>query len=253
MTRTNALLETVGNLDLDAVMGSLDEDGYCVIPNAISPERADEARAALDRLRQAEHQPAHDEARQQRVGRIAVKDPIFRELMTHPVTVGLWQRWLGEDVICSTWSGNTVLPGREAFGWHADFPYWAMTSPWPSGNLTGQTIWMLDDFTEENGATGVVPGSHRKLHRPDNPKQWRDDAKIVTGSRGSVAVFHGALWHTVRPNRTDQPRSCLLGMYIRPVFLTQEDMRGQLADINDPTDLERQLMGEHQWQPSDVE
>jgi ectoine hydroxylase-related dioxygenase (phytanoyl-CoA dioxygenase family) len=187
------------------------------------------------------------------VGRIAVKHPVFLDLMCHPVVVGVWKRWLGEDVICSTWTANTIYPGHASIGWHADYPYWAMTPPWPAGRLTGQTIWMLDDFTEENGGTGVVPFSHRALVPPDRSGEWREEAEIVTGVRGSIVVLHGALWHTARPNRTDRPRSGLLGMYIRPCCVPMEDMRGQLAEIPEPSDLVRQLMGANQRQPRDVE
>ena len=61
------------------------------------------------------------------------------------------------------------------------------------------------------------------------------------GVRGGVAIAHGAYWHTVRPNKT--ARSCLLGMYIRPCFIAQEDMRGQLAEIEDPSEEVKQLWG----------
>ena len=61
--------------------------------------------------------------------------------------------------------------------------------------------------------------------------------------RGSVLVMHGANWHTARPNRSDAPRSALLGMYTRPIYLTQEDMPAQLADLDNPSELVRQLMG----------
>ena len=169
--------------------------------------------------------------------------------------VAVWQKYLGADVICSTWSGNTVFPGHAAYDWHADYPYWAMTPPWPAGNFTGQTIWLLDDFTEENGGTGVIPHSHRKLHPPDPATRRgpRDDAEILQARRGSVVLLHGGLWHSARPNRSDSPRSALLGMYIRPVCVPMENMRGQLETIakdGPVSDLARQLLGANQRQPS---
>jgi ectoine hydroxylase-related dioxygenase (phytanoyl-CoA dioxygenase family) len=238
--------------DTASTIAEINDRGYSIIPNVISPEQADEVRGILEELRLAEMKPEYLEVKAQRVGRIAVKNPIFRDLMCHPTIVKLWQTWLGEDMICSTWSGNTILPGNESMGWHADFPYWSMKAPWPAGILTGQTIWMLDDFTVENGGTGVVPYSHLKLESPDRPYEWHDDGEIITGTRGSVAVLHGALWHTPRPNASDQSRSALLGMYIRPSLLTQENMRGQLADIPDASPLLQQLMGANVWHPKDV-
>lgn len=239
--------------ETDEILAALDDRGYAVIPSVISPDEADEAREVLEGFLRAEMKESHRTGKAQRVGRIAVKHPIFLELMCHPVIVDIWKRWLGPDMICSTWTGNTYYPGHDRIGWHADYPYWALQLPWPTGNFTGQTIWMLDDFREENGATGVVPYSQRLLRPPDNADAWRDDGVVLTGVRGSVAVLHGAMWHTGRPNTTDKPRSCLLGMYIRPHCLPMEHMRGQLAEIEHPSELAKQLLGANQRQPGDVE
>lgn len=238
--------------DVDAIVRTMDETGYCLIPGVISPQHADEARSILEGFLAQERNETNRRACHQRVAKIALKHRVFLDLMCHELIVSIWKKFLGEDVICSTWTGNTIYPGNSSYHWHADFPYWALALPWPTGNLAGQTIWMLDDFTDENGGTGVVPYSHRKLHPPPDRDKWRDDAKIVTGVRGSVMVAHGAFWHTSRPNRTDRPRSALLGMYMRPCLVTQEDMRGQLAQLKDASPIARQLLGEKQYQPKDV-
>ena len=154
--------------------------------------------------------------------------------------------------MCSTWTSNTLYPGHTTLGWHSDHPYWTLSKPWPEGQFAGQTIWMLDDFTPENGATAVVPGSHKLLRPPENIRVWNPDGEILIGSKGSVVFMHGATWHTARPNTTSIPRTCLLGMYIRPHCLPQENMRGQLADIPDPAPLVEQLMGGNQRQPQDI-
>ena len=237
-------------VDIDAVISEIEDRGYCLLPDVISPEEADEARAALEGLLEAE---IDDDARQrkhQRVGGIAHKDPVFLELMCHPLIVALWKRYLGDDIMCSSWTANTIYPGHDAIGWHADYPFWSVKPPWPPGRFAGQTMWLLDDFTEENGATGAMPFSHRKGHPPDAPTdRWRPDGEILTGRRGSVAVAHGAWWHTSRPNRSSRPRSCLLGMYLMPWFIPQEDMRSQLARIEDPSDLVTQLLCGNQHAP----
>jgi len=240
------------NIDLTDICHSLDDQGYAVIPSVISKEKAEAARHIVESLLKEEIQDHHRDSCAQRIGRIAVKHPIFVELMCHPMIMEIWQTWLGKDMICSTWTSNTYYPGHASIGWHADYPYWALEQPWPGGNFTGQTIWMLDDFSEENGATGVVPGSHKLLRPPDASDQWNDEGLVLTGTRGSVAVLHGALGHTGRPNTTDSARSCLLGMYIRPHCLPMEDMRGQLDEVDDPSELVTQIMGGNQRQPQDV-
>jgi ectoine hydroxylase-related dioxygenase (phytanoyl-CoA dioxygenase family) len=239
--------------DVDAIIQQIDERGYCTVANVISSEKTAEARAALHALLEDEKTEATRQTCTQRVGRIAVKDPIFLELMCHPLVLDVWKKYLGNDIICSSWSANTMYPGQQDIGWHADYPYWSLQPPWPTGNFAGQTLWMLDDFTEENGATGGIPFSHRKSHPPDEPHStWREDGEILTGARGSVVFAHGAWWHTARPNTTQQPRSCLLGMYLMPWFIPQEDMRGQLEELENPSEQVQQLMCGKQHQPRDV-
>jgi hypothetical protein len=238
--------------NIDALVAEIDDRGFAVIPGLITLEEADAARVALDELRLAENPGAEAACGSQRVGRIAVKHQIFRDLMVHPTIVALWRAWLGNDMVCSTWSGNTLFPGNTTLEWHADYPYWAMQEPWPAGKLTGQTIWMLDDFYADNGATGVVPYSHHRLAAPQNIRAERSDAEILTGVRGSVAVLHGALWHSARANCSTQPRSALLGMYIRPALTPMENMRGQLSDIEAPGELLAQVMGANAFVPKDV-
>ncbi len=239
--------------DIDTIIAEVDERGFCIVPNVISEEKADQARTALHTLLDAEITEQTREARTQRVGQIAVKHPIFLELLCNPFVLAVWQRMLGDDIMCSSWSANTVYPGHDRIGWHSDYPYWSLKPPWPAGNFAGQTVWMLDDYTEENGATAAIPYSHKKAHPPDEPKtEWRDDGEIFLGKRGSVVFAHGAWWHTARPNRTDQSRSCLLGMYLMPWFIPQEDMRAQLEQLENPSELAQQLLCGKQHSPNTV-
>ena len=240
--------------DYQSIMTNLDEVGFHLVPSVISTEKADEARMVLEEILHNEATEQTLNAKTQRVGRIAVKHPIFVELMSHPTIVSLWRKYLGDDMVCSTWSGNTVYPDATAINWHSDYPYWSIQPPYPPGRLAGQTIWLLNDLTEENGATAMLPKSHLKgtPPPPELKNQWLDDGKILTGKRGDVIVMHGACWHTARPNQTDQIRSVLLGMYMRPWFIPQEDMRSQLAELENPSDLVSHLMCANQREPRNV-
>lgn len=240
-------------LDVSGIVAEIRRQGYCVVPSVIAPETADEARAALERLLEAEMTDKIRAAKTQRVGGIAFKDPIFAELLENPLIVNVWQAFLeDDDIVCSTWSANTSYPGYDDYHWHADYPYWWINQPWPLDKVCGQTILMLDDFSEENGGTGYMPGSHLKgcMPPPEWKTQWPAEAKILTGRRGSALFFHGALWHSARPNRSDRARSALLGMYTRPFFLQMEDMLAQLARVENPSEMLRQLMGAKRYQPS---
>ena len=240
--------------DVGRIIAELDERGYCVIPSVISVEKAHQARTILERILADEGNELSRRKRTQRVGRIAVKHPIFLELMAHPLIVAIWRRYLDEDMICSTWTANTTFPGYSRYGWHPDWPYQRLNQPWPTDRISGQTMWLLNDFSAENGGTGIIPYSHRKGHRPppEMASDWHSDGEILTGIRGSVMVMHGATWHTARPNTSEAARSALLGMYARPIYVTQEDMRAQMADLDSPSELVRQLMGANQHQPGVV-
>lgn len=241
------------DLDLDAVVAQIDERGYCVVENVIPPEVVAQARAVLMDLVHAEATDAARQARTQRVGEIAVKHQVFRDLLCNETVLSVWRRFVGEDIYCSSWSANIAYPGFAQYGWHVDYPYWSIKPPWPLDFIAGQTIWMLDDFTAANGATGIVPFSHRFGHPPEAPTDcWRDDGVVLEGKAGSIALGHGAWYHSARPNTTDEYRCCLLGMYLKPCLIPQEDMHAQLEKIEEPSDLVRQLMGGNQHRPRNV-
>ena len=240
-------------IDIERIVKTVDERGFVVVPNVISTELADQARTLVHGYLENEASEATRQAKTQRVGQLAVKHQLFRDLMCHPTVMAVWERFLGPDFYCSTWSANTAYPEYGHIGWHVDYPYWSVQQPWPPGNITGQTVWLLDDFTEENGATGAVPYSHRLGEPPAAPTdQWRDDGEILLGPRGSIAFAHGAWYHTARPNTTDQSRTVLLGMYLKPCFIPQEDMHGQLAQIDNPSDVVKKIMGSKQHSPRNV-
>jgi ectoine hydroxylase-related dioxygenase (phytanoyl-CoA dioxygenase family) len=128
-----------------------------------------------------------------------------------------------------------------------DYPYWALRPPYPTWNLAAHALWMLDDFTEDNGAIGIIPRSHRRDYPPDiNPGEWPSDAVIATGAKGSVILAHGAYWHTARPNTSASTRSAVVVSYLRAFCMPHTDMRRQLAQLANPTaDEQRLFRAEH--------
>ncbi|MBT5713234.1 hypothetical protein HOI71_19470, partial [Candidatus Poribacteria bacterium] len=112
-------------------------------------------------------------------------------------------------------------PGSPEGGIHMDSPLTALPTPLPQYALVANTVWLLDDFTEENGATYCVPGSHLLGRLPtadDKPKLVQ-----VTGSAGSATIIHGSIWHGSASNRTDRHRVGLLGFFCRAVLKPQQN------------------------------
>ena len=85
-----------------------------------------------------------------------------------------------------------------------------MESPYPNETLAVQVIWTLDDFTENNGATYFVPGSH-KLRRW--PTENVEGVRQAICSKGNIIIFYGKLWHTQGINNTNFPRAALLANF----------------------------------------
>ena len=150
--------------DAAAIAAEVNERGYCFIPVG--------HRARKRRMKRAaswsgcwKHERPTRSARRRRSASAA--SPTKIRSLPNCWRIRLSYRsgkaYLADDaVICSTWSANTAYPGYEKYGWHPDYPYWWINQPWPLDKVCGQTIWLLDDFTEENGGTGFMPGSHLK-------------------------------------------------------------------------------------------
>jgi len=178
-----------------------------------------------------------------------VKNAVFLKPLCHRLILDIWRAYLGPDMICSTWTANYLFPNSDHIYWHADHPYWTIAPPFPQISLCGQTIWMLDDFTEENGATAGMPFSHKKFQLPQFGNQMPPDCELLVGVRGSVIMADGAWWHTSTANKTNKPRSALLGTYIRSFCVPQENLRAQLKAIRRPSRELRQIMGGNQYEP----
>lgn len=253
---------------LHRVEHDLRETGFHIIENVIPVEEADEAREAIWALVEEDIANGRDhsygDGKIRRVWAIVGKSAMFRRLIQHPTVVAVWKRMLGEDVIASTFTANIVGPGAPAGGWHIDYPYWAMQAPFPSGALTGQTVWMLDDFTPENGATACIAGSHKTLRRPELGEAEGLEMHVAVAPKGSILFTNGAIWHQCLPNITDTPRVGLLGMYNRSVIYPQEDMPRQVNDddLAGESDILKQLLGRnipfrdpdqgHNWHRTDT-
>ena len=85
------------------------------------------------------------------------------------------------------------------------------------------TVWLLDDFTEANGGTRIVPGSHRSgLAGPPEGIEVKHLHQLVAPA-GSVLVFNGQCWHGGGANRTGEKRHALFGHYRKDALMFQVD------------------------------
>jgi len=146
--------------DIDRIVSEVEESGLCVVPNFIPPDLLRRIRADLDGLNELERQRGvaflESEGANQRVFNLVNKGEVFEEIVQHPDAMAVMDKLLGGDFILSGFSSNTTGPGGEEMTLHSDSGY--VPPPHPEYLLSANAVWMLDDFTEENGGTRYVPG-----------------------------------------------------------------------------------------------
>ena len=135
-----------------------------------------------------------------------------------------------------------IGPGERLLGLHADDGFFKIGRP--HRPMMSTTIWALTDFTADNGATRIVPGSHRD---PGHPEP--DDDSIAIAAEmpaGSVMIMDSQLWHCGGPNTTDDDwRLGLNVQYVRGFFRTQQNQYLSIPHEQVPTYPQRlrELLG----------
>ena len=191
----------------DEVAAALGRDGAAIVDGAAPA-------ALLDRI-ESELRPHLDAtptgpddfsgSRTRRTGSLIARSPSCRELVMHPLALGTARTFLGHatNIQLHLTQAIAIGPGATAQPIHRD--QWAFDFfPFPQGyEVQCNTIWALTDFTEENGATRVVPGSNA---REDKLAFGPDDTEPAEMSRGSVLFYSGSVYHGGGANRSSTTR-----------------------------------------------
>lgn len=203
--------------ELDAADRDLEEIGVAVITDVLDATATADVRSRLldaadrsDAVGIPTRGYAFDfDRKNRRVFMLFAWDPVFVELIQHPLAVRYVQKTIG-DFLISNFSANVTGPGAGGMHLHADQYY--VPQPW-TAPFAVNVAWLLDDFTDENGATRVIPRSHRALPDFGAPIE----TVPVEGPAGSIMVMDGRLWHQTGENRTASVhRAGLFGYYVQP-------------------------------------
>jgi ectoine hydroxylase-related dioxygenase (phytanoyl-CoA dioxygenase family) len=195
----------------------LDELGYLVLPGFVPPPMLAELRDRVEALWEQEGSEAGSEFRHEpgarRLANLVDKGAIFAEVISTPKILECVEHVIGPSYKLSSLNARSTNPNsEESQPWHADSAaiadergYWVCNS-----------IWMLDDFTAENGATRMISRSHtwRRLPEPGDTIS-RPDEELVTGAAGTVVIMNTHMWHGGTANRTGRCRRALHGFYTR--------------------------------------
>jgi hypothetical protein len=208
---------------LAAHLGRIDRDGYTIVPSVLRLEHADALVAELTRLeeglRVADGRTTFQGVRSRRVHNLVGRSAAFRSLAVHPETLPFVDALLGPDALLTIMVSLNLGPGQEAQILHSDDGIYPVARPHSPMDL--QVLFALTDFTEDNGATRLVPGSHRLDHQPPRGAEIETLAAVMP--KGSAVVYHGSLWHGGGANTTDGRRIGLAVQYCAGYLRPQEN------------------------------
>ena len=206
----------------DEALLRLQSEGWCVVEDIIPENEVAAVRASVEATVRAHRHPRSPKHVGFLPGLINY-DQSFAPYLADKRLMRLITALLGRPVRISFTTALINYSGNERGGWHADWPFnqrnaGHIPAPYPNLVMHITTLWMLTPFTDENGGTLVVPGSHHLDNNPtgDNgydPMQPHPDEVQAVGRAGSVLVFDSRLWHAVAPSTADEGRVALAIRY----------------------------------------
>ncbi|HEY3888703.1 MAG TPA: phytanoyl-CoA dioxygenase family protein [Caulobacteraceae bacterium] len=215
---------------LEQGLADIREHGLAIVPDVLTGDALRRTREALyraaeqDRARGREQKfaldYAHDDTNQ-RVWNVLSRDPLFEDMAFHAAAVAHVKGVLGWPALLGNISANITGPGGGEMVLHADQIF--VPEPWADAPQGLNVTWCLDDFTEANGATRFVPGSHR-LNRAPGPADREVETVAMQAPAGSIVVFESRLWHRTGHNQTaSERRAGVFAWYTKPIYRTQEN------------------------------
>jgi ectoine hydroxylase-related dioxygenase (phytanoyl-CoA dioxygenase family) len=200
-------------------------DGWTVVENAIAPDLVGELNDDLLRLeRSLGIVPADnlfEGLRTTRIYNLLVHGPLYERIPVHPNVLPIVEKVLDPGLLISSLSSIAIGPDESAQLIHADDQVIGLPKPHPP--IICNTMWAVTDFTEENGATRLCPGTHTADHSPDPRAQY--DSIPAEMAKGSVLVWVGSLWHGGGANRTDRRRVGVAMNYCAGFLRQQENQQ----------------------------
>jgi ectoine hydroxylase-related dioxygenase (phytanoyl-CoA dioxygenase family) len=218
----------VRNLSVDELTWHVDrvaDDGYTIVEDAIEAELLDELVTELERLEvDLGTVPAGNDfegSQTVRIYNLLRHGTAFERVPVHANVLPIVEGVLDQGCLVSSLSSIAICGGETPQPIHADDQLMPIPKPHPP--TVCNTMWALTDFTEANGATRIVPGTHHADASPDYGRHY--DSIAAEMPRGAVLIWHGSLWHGGGANTTDERRIGLAMNYCAGYVRQQENQQ----------------------------
>jgi hypothetical protein len=212
----------------------LDTDGFLPLPNLIPLEQVAEMRAEMERMFIGER--IGEEGMPGESTNMQNRSTTFDVCFTHPRLLAAIAHVLKAEFRSLGIHSRPNRPGRGHQALHVDYGGPPAT---PGEYSVCNSMWMLTDFTEDNGATRVVPGTHRGGKHPSDamtdPTDAHPEEMLLIGTAGSVVVFNSHLWHGATLNRSQADRPNLTSFWCRRHDPHQDRSGSDWGVLNDET------------------
>jgi Phytanoyl-CoA dioxygenase (PhyH) len=212
---------TIDASQINTLEARLQRDGFVIVERLIGPELLDAIAADVrPRFAYPGGRNNFEGFATQRLYSVVEKTLLCNPLVEHPLVLGLLDRLFEPNYLLSQLQVIDILPGEAQQPIHYDDAFY----PWPRPRraLGAATIFAIDDFTEDNGATVVIPKSHAWGDRTPTSADLERLQPVVMPA-GSMLFFLGTLWHAGGANRSDASRLCVTAQYCAPFLRGQEN------------------------------
>jgi len=210
---------------LPELLRQLGADGYVILPSLISPSQVKAIKDALAPHLQRKLMGRNDFEGydSERVYALLAKSPVFADLAAHPLVLDVCEAILGPNFMLSACLAINSHPGENAQPLHFDDIFYKVPRPRPPYGVSA--FWAIDEFTDSNGATEVIPGSHTWGDEPiagldesfvngqSVPVVDRPGLQKAVMPAGSLMLAYGTLWHRGGANRSKASRLAITPQY----------------------------------------
>ena len=203
---------------------TLQKNGYVIIEGLLSSSELQSIRQATGPLLDKPGRNSFEGVKTQRVYNVLEQTRVIDSLAVHPRITGLLSRLFQPNYLLSQAQIINILPGEAAQPLHFDDGFYPV--PRPRKPFGAATVWAIDEFTEDNGATVLIPESHLL-----GQEIVTDRSKTIPAimPAGSVVFFLGTTWHGGGGNQSDSSRLAVTCQYCEPWLRPQENFFLELS------------------------